>query len=78
MKHNPLSDEEILDILRGEGIHIARRTIAKYRDMLSIPAYIFVHLNSAGAPVLQGGEECRKFYMYMDRYYLCNDANPQS
>ena len=38
MKHNPLSDEEILDVLRGEGIHIARRTIAKCRDMLSIPA----------------------------------------
>lgn len=37
-KQNPLSDEEILDILKAEGIRIARRTIAKYRDMLSIPA----------------------------------------
>ncbi|MCX8123745.1 MAG: RNA polymerase factor sigma-54 [Spirochaetes bacterium] len=37
-KQNPLSDEEILDILKAEGIRIARRTIAKYRDLLSIPA----------------------------------------
>jgi len=22
-----------------------------------------LHLNSTGAPILQGGEECRKFYM---------------
>lgn len=37
-KQNPLSDEEILDILKADGIRIARRTIAKYRDLLSIPA----------------------------------------
>lgn len=34
-KH-PLSDQEIVSILRKENIVIARRTVAKYRDVLSI------------------------------------------
>ncbi|MEB3702221.1 RNA polymerase sigma-54 factor 2 [Candidatus Bealeia paramacronuclearis] len=33
----PLSDEKLVEILEGEGIEIARRTVAKYRDQLSIP-----------------------------------------
>ena len=33
----PLSDQEIMERLRGQGIKIARRTIAKYRLMLRIP-----------------------------------------
>ncbi len=33
-----LSDDEIVAQLRTEGIEIARRTVAKYRDMLGIPA----------------------------------------
>jgi RNA polymerase sigma-54 factor len=32
----PLSDQRIVDILRGSNIDIARRTVAKYRDMLGI------------------------------------------
>jgi RNA polymerase sigma-54 factor len=32
----PYSDQEIVDILEGENIRIARRTVAKYREMLSI------------------------------------------
>jgi len=32
----PLSDSSIADILAGEGIRIARRTIAKYREQLNI------------------------------------------
>ncbi len=35
-KSNPLQDKEIVEILEGEGIHIARRTIAKYRNQLRI------------------------------------------
>ncbi len=35
---NPLSDEEVVNILKGKGIVVARRTIAKYRDILNIPA----------------------------------------
>ena len=34
----PLSDSELMRILNREGIHIARRTVAKYRDELSIPS----------------------------------------
>lgn len=33
---NPLSDQEIVDELKKEGILIARRTVAKYRDILKI------------------------------------------
>ncbi len=33
---NPLSDERISNILKKEGINIARRTVAKYRDQLNI------------------------------------------
>ncbi len=36
-KHNPLTDDEIVSILKvKKGITIARRTVAKYRDMLNI------------------------------------------
>jgi RNA polymerase sigma-54 factor len=34
----PLSDSELMRILNREGIHIARRTVAKYRDELGIPS----------------------------------------
>lgn len=33
---NPLSDKEIVDLLKKEGIPIARRTVAKYRNELNI------------------------------------------
>jgi len=33
----PLSDSKIVDLLAEQGIKVARRTIAKYRDSLSIP-----------------------------------------
>jgi RNA polymerase sigma-54 factor len=33
----PLSDNKIADLLKDQGIEIARRTIAKYRDALFIP-----------------------------------------
>ena len=32
----PLTDQAIVDILKREGINIARRTVAKYRDQLGI------------------------------------------
>lgn len=35
---NPLSDSEIAEILKKEGIDIARRTVAKYREELKIPS----------------------------------------
>jgi RNA polymerase sigma-54 factor len=33
---NPLSDQKIVEILKKDGIDIARRTVAKYRDVLKI------------------------------------------
>mgnify|MGYP000567524050 CR=1 FL=1 len=33
----PLSDSKMADILAEQGIKVARRTIAKYRESLSIP-----------------------------------------
>ncbi|HRX76277.1 MAG: RNA polymerase factor sigma-54 [Candidatus Cloacimonetes bacterium] len=35
-KHKPLSDQELVDRLKGEGLNISRRIIAKYRDELGI------------------------------------------
>jgi RNA polymerase sigma-54 factor len=34
--HNPLSDQKIADMLKKEGLNIARRTVAKYREQLNI------------------------------------------
>ena len=36
--HKPISDDEIVDSLKVEGINIARRTVAKYRKLQKIPA----------------------------------------
>ena len=36
--HKPISDDEIVDSLKKEGINIARRTVAKYRKLQKIPA----------------------------------------
>jgi RNA polymerase sigma-54 factor len=35
---NPISDQQIVEILKGEKIDIARRTVAKYRETLGIPS----------------------------------------
>jgi RNA polymerase sigma-54 factor len=40
-KEKPLSDTQIVDLLASKGFVVARRTIAKYRESLRIPA---VHL----------------------------------
>jgi RNA polymerase sigma-54 factor len=32
----PLTDNEILERLKADGVHIARRTVAKYRFQLDI------------------------------------------
>ncbi len=36
-KRNPLTDEQLVEVLKEAGYPIARRTVAKYRDMLGIP-----------------------------------------
>ena len=35
-----LSDERIVDILQKDGVDIARRTVAKYRESLRIPSSV--------------------------------------
>jgi RNA polymerase sigma-54 factor len=37
-ERKPLSDSELMRTLNREGIQIARRTVAKYRDELGIPS----------------------------------------
>jgi RNA polymerase sigma-54 factor len=34
--HRPLSDQQIVDLLKKEGFKVARRTVAKYRDQMDI------------------------------------------
>lgn len=36
-KRKPLTDDELVELMEGKGYQIARRTIAKYRQMLDIP-----------------------------------------
>ena len=36
-KRSPLSDDKLAHMLNQQGIHIARRTVAKYREALKIP-----------------------------------------
>ncbi|MBI5020338.1 MAG: RNA polymerase factor sigma-54 [Ignavibacteriales bacterium] len=35
--NNPLSDDKIAEMLNGQGLNIARRTVAKYREAMKIP-----------------------------------------
>ncbi len=37
-KRKPLSDQKLTNLLEAEGITLSRRTVAKYRDELSIPS----------------------------------------
>jgi RNA polymerase sigma-54 factor len=36
-KRHPITDDRLADILKEKGYHIARRTVAKYREQLNIP-----------------------------------------
>ena len=36
-KRSPYSDDKLTAMLNQEGIHIARRTVAKYREQLRLP-----------------------------------------
>ena len=35
-----LSDDRLVEILREQGVNIARRTVAKYRDAMRIPSSV--------------------------------------
>jgi RNA polymerase sigma-54 factor len=43
-----LSDDALVDILKSEGIDIARRTVAKYREALGIPSSVQRRREKAG------------------------------
>jgi RNA polymerase sigma-54 factor len=36
-KRNPLTDDQLVVVLKEKGYGIARRTIAKYREQLNVP-----------------------------------------
>jgi RNA polymerase sigma-54 factor len=36
--HHPLTDDQIANILQPQGIHVTRRSVAKYRDDMRIPS----------------------------------------
>ena len=36
-KRQPLSDERLTQLLQADGFNIARRTVAKYRELMGIP-----------------------------------------
>ena len=37
---DPLSDDAVVKAMAAEGVQLARRTVAKYRDMLNIPSSV--------------------------------------
>jgi len=39
-KTNPLNDDQIVELLKKDGIDIARRTVAKYRGLMNIPSSV--------------------------------------
>jgi RNA polymerase sigma-54 factor len=50
-----LSDDAIVEILRGAGIDIARRTVAKYRDALRIPSSVQRRREKQAAALVDNG-----------------------
>jgi RNA polymerase sigma-54 factor len=36
--NKPLSDSKLTNLLKEQGINVARRTVAKYREAMSIPS----------------------------------------
>ncbi len=51
----PLSDEKISEYLSNKGMDVARRTVAKYRDMLNIPSSAQRRRNSRFNKLLSNG-----------------------
>ena len=53
--HAPLADEVIAAMLARQGIRVARRTVAKYREQLSIAPARMRRRERAPAPVVRLG-----------------------
>ena len=45
-----LSDDKIVALLRADGINIARRTVAKYREAMRIPSSVQRRRDKAALP----------------------------
>jgi RNA polymerase sigma-54 factor len=45
----PLSDDALVGMLRAEGVEVARRTVAKYRESLRIPSSVERRRRAAAA-----------------------------
>jgi RNA polymerase sigma-54 factor len=45
-----LSDDKLVEVLRDEGIEIARRTVAKYREMMRIPSSVHRRRKKSALP----------------------------
>ena len=64
----PLSDAKLADTLKKEGVPVARRTVAKYREALQIPAsHERVRVGTASAPqspgmppIVEGGHDANR------------------
>ena len=39
-RKKPLSDQKLCELLKGRGVNISRRTVAKYRDELGFPSAV--------------------------------------
>ncbi len=49
-----LSDDAIVDILKGDGVVIARRTVAKYREGMNIPSSVQRRREKRAQAIAQG------------------------
>lgn len=49
-----LSDDRIVELLRADGVDIARRTVAKYREAMRIPSSVQRRREKAGQAVMAG------------------------
>jgi len=57
---HPLSDARLAELLLREGIRIARRTVAKYREELRIPASSIRRVGETAVGAAPGEEELQQ------------------
>jgi RNA polymerase sigma-54 factor len=70
-----LSDDRIVTLLHGEGVVIARRTVAKYRDVLGIPSSAQRRRDKA-LQVMAGRQEARSGLRQPEAVPSVGEANP--
>ncbi|MBN1814788.1 MAG: hypothetical protein JXA14_23315, partial [Anaerolineae bacterium] len=70
----PLSDRELVELLAQQGYHIARRTVAKYREALDIPPSSVRRRNKQVSQKLVAGDSSLK----KARQSACYEHHPSS